>query len=293
MVRYAQPVGVAILLMTAACGDTPQEPEVVTETAPNVSADDYDPSKFGDSANVDHRWYPLRPGTHLEYTGSSVDDGERLSHSVDVIVTDLVKEIDGVPNIVVWERDYTEGELEETELALFAQDKDGHVWHMGEYPEEYDDGTLDKAPAWVHGLKGATAGITIPADPREGTAAYAQGFAPAPIDWVDRGRVYKTGQRTCVPAGCYEDVVVIEEFEENLPDAFQDKYYAPGVGVVRVGWRGSADESKETLELVKASQLSPAELTDARAGALELEDRAYRSSKDVYAQTPRAQERLT
>ena len=212
---------------------------------------------------------------------------------MDIIVTDLVKEIDGVPNVVVWERDYTEGELVETELALFAQDEDGHIWHMGEYPEEYEDGEFDKAPAWIHGLKGATAGVTIPAEPREGTADYAQGFAPAPINWVDRGRVYKTGERTCVPAGCYENVVVIEEFEENLPDAYQDKFYAPGVGVVRVGWRGSADEAKEVLELVKVSQLSPADLVTVRASALELEDRAYQISKDVYARTPRAQARST
>jgi hypothetical protein len=286
-------VAAAVLLLTAACGDATQEPELVAETAPEISADDYDPSSFGDSANVDHRWYPLRPGTRLQYTGSSVEDGERLSHSVDIIVTDLVKEIDGVLNVVVWERDYTEGELVETELALFAQDEEGHIWHMGEYPEEYEDGEFDKAPAWIHGLKGATAGITIPAEPREGTADYAQGFAPAPINWVDRGRVYKTGERTCVPAGCYEDVVVIEEFEENLPDAYQDKFYAPGVGVVRVGWRGSNDESKEVLELVKISQLSAAELADVRANALELENRAYEISKDVYAHTSRARARST
>jgi hypothetical protein len=51
----------------------------------------------------------------------------------------------------------------------------------------------------------------------------------------------------------------------------------------------SMEESKEVRELVKVGQRSPAELADARAGALELEDRAYRSSKDVYAHTPRAQ----
>jgi hypothetical protein len=108
---------------------------------------------------------PLRPGTRLEYTGSSVEDGERLSHSVDISVTDLVKEIDGLPNIVVWECDYTEGELVETELALFAQDKDGNIWHMGEYPEEHEEGEFEKAPAWIHGLKGATAGVTIRLSP--------------------------------------------------------------------------------------------------------------------------------
>jgi hypothetical protein len=176
--RYAQPVAVAVLLLTVACSDTTAKTESVAETVLGISPDDYDPSKFGDSANVSHRWSPLRPGTRLEYTGSSVEDGERLSHSLDISVTDLVKEIDGLPNIVVWECDYTEGELVETELALFAQDKDGNIWHMGEYPEEYEEGEFEKAPAWIHGLKGATAGVTIPVEPRGGNGRLRAGFRP-------------------------------------------------------------------------------------------------------------------
>lgn len=253
-----------------------------------ISAEDYDADIFGDSANVEHRWYPLQPGDRLDYRGSSVEEGERLFHGVTIIVTDLVKVIDGVENVVVWERDYSDGELVETELALFAQDDAGNIWHMGEYPEEWEDGEFDKAPAWVHGVEGATSGITIPADPATGTPDYAQGYAPPPINWVDRGRVYKTGQETCVPADCYADVVVVEEFEPTIPDAFQDKFYAPGVGVVRVGWRGKNDESKEVLELVEFRKLTPEEIADVRADALELEDRAYRISKDVWGTTPRS-----
>jgi hypothetical protein len=85
----------AVLLLMAACSNTTTETESIADL-PGISADDYDPIWFGDSANVSHRWYPLRPGTRLEYTGSSVEDGEQLTHGVDIIVTDLFKEIDGV-----------------------------------------------------------------------------------------------------------------------------------------------------------------------------------------------------
>ena len=289
-------VACALVLATSACGSGSQADREGTDrsTAPSPraavpAAKDYDPSRFGDSANVEHRWYPLRPGTRLDYRGSSVEDGERLRHGVTVIVTDLTKVIDGVENVVVWERDYENGDLVEDELALFAQDRDGNIWHMGEYPEEWEEGTFAKAPAWVHGVAGAYAGITIPAKPREGTPGYAQGYAPPPISWADRGRVYKTGQKTCVPAGCYGDVVVIEEFERSVPGAFQDKYYAPGVGVVRVGWRGENDDSKEVLVLVARKTLSPEEMDQARADARAQENRAYRISKDVWGTTPRAQ----
>lgn len=289
------PAAALLVLSAAACGNEPQAEGTPPEAkqSPNqaaaVSAEDYDPGRFADSANVKHRWYPLQPGTRFDYRGSSLDEGERLHHGVTVVVTDLTKVVDGVENVVVWERDYTDGELVETELALFAQDKDGNIWHMGEYPEEWEEGKFVKAPAWVHGLKGATAGITIPGEPTEGTPDYAQGYAPPPISWADRGRVYKTGQKTCVPEACYADVVVVEEFERAIKDAFQDKHYAPGTGVVRVGWRGKNDESKEVLELVDFRTLTAEEMDQARADALALEERAYRISKDVWAKTARSQ----
>ena len=64
-----------------------------------------------------------------------------------------------------------------------------------------------------------------------------------------------------------------------------------GVGNVRVGWRG-ADEQQETLMLVDFVQLGPEALAEVRAGALELEKRAYAISKDVYGHTPPAEHTL-
>jgi hypothetical protein len=293
---------IAVLVAAAGCGGdetkTEREPVATPCSAPGDSAGSadtpptdarhYDPALFRPDEEVSNAWYPLRPGTRLFYRGSSEEDGERLHHTVDIIVTDLVKVVDGVPNQVVWERDYTEGELVETELALFATDRYGNVWHMGEYPEEYEEGKFVKAPAWVHGLAGACAGITIPGEPRTGTPDYAQGYAPPPINWVDRGRVYETGGRTCVPAACYEDVVVIEEFETGVPEAFQDKYYSPGVGVVRVGWRGAKDDTKEVLELVRVTRLTAKQMARIRSEAMEQERRAYSRSKDAWGRTEQA-----
>ncbi|HJV05441.1 MAG TPA: hypothetical protein VJ868_09280, partial [Actinomycetota bacterium] len=138
---------------------------------------------------------------------------------------------------------------------------------------------------------GARAGIAMKAEPRLGAPDYSQGYAPPPIRWIDRARVYRVGQETCVPAGCYENVLVTEEFERNKPGAFQLKFYAPGVGNVRVGWRGPKEEEKERLVLVEAVQLDPEGLAQIRREALELESRAYRISPDVYGRTSRAEVR--
>jgi hypothetical protein len=262
-----------------------------SEHLSTISAKDFDRTNFDDSASVDNKWFPLVPGAHSVFEGSAIDDGERISRRVVTTVTDLTKEIDGVKSMVVWERDYTEGEEVEAELAFFAQDNDGNVWHMGEYPEEYEGGEFDKAPGWLAGSKGASAGIAMRAEPRLGTSSYAQGYAPPPVNWVDRGRVYKVGQRTCVPVYCYEDVLVIEEFERNKPGAYQLKYYAPGVGDVRVGWRGPEEEEKEGLDLVKDMRLGPEALAKARANALKLEKHAY-EIKDFYRKTQPAEPTL-
>src|ERR687895_1690544 len=255
-----------------------------SEILSTVGAKDFDPTNFDNSTTVDNKWFPLKPGDYSVFEGSAIDDGQRISRRVVTTVTDLSKEIQGVNSVIVWERDYSEGELVEAELGFFAQDNYGNVWHMGEYPEEYEEGEFEKAPGWLAGFKGAKAGIAMRAEPRLKTPSYAQGYAPPPINWIDRGRVYKVGQKTCVPVDCYDEVLVIEEFEKNKPGAFQLKYYAPGVGDVRVDWRGPEEEEKEGLELVKDVSLSPQGVANARAKALKMEKHAYQI-KDYYRKT--------
>jgi len=258
-----------------------------SQAAKQATEKDFNRNNFDRSTNIDNQWFPLKPGKQLVYDGETKVDGKRVRHRVVFTVTDLTKVVDGVRSVVVWDRDYTEGQLVETELAFFAQDNDGNVWHLGQYPEEYEEGKLAAAPAWIAGREGAKPGISMRADPRVRTSGYSQGFGPK-VNWTDRARVSKTGQKTCVPAGCYEGVLVTDENTRDEPDAHQLKYYARGVGNVRVGWAGR-DEEQETLVLVKVVQLSPAALAEVRRDALKLEQRAYAISKNVYGHTPPAE----
>lgn len=257
----------------------PSPTESLTEEFPR--------DRFGDPTAIDNEWFPLVPGTQLVYEGEVNVDDERVPHRVIFTVTDLVKEIDGVRTVVLYDLDYTAEQLVEAELAFFAQADDGTVWLMGEYPEEYEDGELVDAPTWIAGLQGAAAGIAMKAQPQLGGPSYSQGWGPA-VDFTDRARVFEVASRTCVPARCYDDVLVIDEFNPDEPDAHQLKYYAPGVGVVRVGWAGALEESQETLELVRVVQLDPDALAEIRAAALRLEESAYAVSEDVYGATPPA-----
>jgi hypothetical protein len=282
-----------VMLSAAACGaqsGSKEDGSEHTQTAPLTgSAKDFERARFDHPTHIDNRWLPLTPGTQFVYEGSAIVDEEGRQPRREVTtVTDLSKVIDGVRTLVISDRDYTAGQLSEPELAFFAQDNAGNVWLVGEYPEEYEDGKFDKAPAWISGQKGARAGITMLAEPRRDVPGYAQGYAPPPIEFTDRARVYKTDQQTCVPVDCYKNVLVTEEFNPDEPGANQLKYYAPGVGNVRVGWRGEKEEEKETLELVDYQHLSQEALAKIRRDALEMDKRAYERS-EVYRETPPAE----
>jgi hypothetical protein len=249
-----------------------------------IKASDYDRDSFANSTKVDNKWFPLRPGTQLVFRGTTTEGKETIPHRVIFTVTDLIKEIDGVDNVVLWDRDYSSGELVEAEIAFFAQDDDGNVWQLGEYPEEYENGKIVKSPLWIHGLQGARAGLTMRAVPRTGTSSYSLGWGPA-VGFNDRAKVLKMATRDCVPLDCYTNVLVTSEFNPDEPGKYQLKYYARGVGNVRVGWAGKNEDTKETLVLVAVNRLGSKAMAHARAAARKLEASAYERRK-VYGETP-------
>lgn len=281
-------VAVIALVMTTMCATVQAKSNSTASTAiePNARQfEDIDPKKFTNGATIDNEWWPLKPGTHLTYTGTTIgDEGEAIPHKIEFYVTDLTKMINGIRAAIVYEKDISNGAMVECELAFFAQDDDGAVWHLGQYSEMYEGTELIGGRTFLVGhLEGAKAGIMMPAKPEVGTPSYSQGYGPPPFNWSDRGRIYQRGQKTKVPAGSFEDVLITEEFTAEEPGAIQLKYYAKGVGNVRVGWKGT-DSMKETLELSKMAMLTGEALAKIRAEAKALETRAY-----VYGSTPAAE----
>lgn len=273
----------AILLVAPACGES--RSHASPGPPAQISAKDFSRASFDRSTVVDNPWLPLRPGRMLVFEGTTFEDGASVSHRLVSTVTDLVKPVAGVRNVVVWEQDWRGGALAEAELAFFAQDDDGNVWHLGEYPAEYENGKIVATPAWIHGVKGATAGIQMMAHPRLGARDYAQGFAPPPVNWADRAQTYQVGRRTCVPTGCHRGVLILREFERSKPNASQLKYYARGLGNVRVGWLGANDQDHEVLVLTRSQTLGAKAMASVRRQALLLERYAYERSKAVYGGT--------
>lgn len=267
------------------------EPTPVEDPAedPEFALPDFEAAKFSNPTDIDNEYFPMTPGTQSVFEGITEEGGRQVPHSIIFTVTDLTKEIMGVNSVMAYIVDYSDGELVEAEIAFYAQADDGTVWFMGEHPEVYEDGIMVEAPTWIPGFKGAQAGIVMKAKPELDLPSYGQGWGPA-VNWTDRGRVVGLGEQTCVPVDCYEDVLIIEEFNQSEPDAIQVKYYAPGVGNVQVGWRGE-DASHEELELTEFTQLGPEDLAKIRDEALALEAHAFEISKEVYALTKPSEQR--
>lgn len=285
---------VVALALTASCGtastartaSAPASPPATDACGPVPR---FDPAAFPANPKIDNQWFPLRPGARFTLEGVVSDDDGRDHHRVVTTVTDLTKVINGVRALVIWDEDYNNGVLEESELYFNAQDTSGAVWNLGEYPEEYDDeGKFTAAPnVWMTGLAGAEPGIGVPAKAETGSPGYRQGRVAA-IKFFDCAKVFATGQRTSVPAGSYDNVLVTDEWGPLAPqDGHQRKFYAPGVGNVRVGAVGG--DAREDLALTKVEQLCPDALARVHAQALKLDAHGRVVSKDVYGRTPPAE----
>lgn len=276
---------VALVLSAASAGGASAATPSAASPCPRMFH--FTADKFSNPTQIDNRWLPMTPGTQFVLEGQANRGGHTATHRVVFTVTDLTKVIDGVRTVVVWDRDINEGHLVERELAFFAQDDEGNVWNLGEYPEEFEDGEFAGAPStWIAGLANARPGIHMRADPKVGAPRYLQGWVPG-IEFLDCAKVIRKGLDICVPFDCYEDVLLTDEVSPlDRGGGHQRKYHAPGVGIVKVGAVG--DPEGETLVLVKLVQLDPEELARIRARACTVDARGYRFS-DVYSQTSPAE----
>ena len=248
-----------------------------------VNEKDFSVARFDyrHSHQVTNKFLPLTPGLQFTLTGTTLAG----QHEVVFTVTNVTKWVNHVRTIVLWDRDFQDGALAEEELAFMAQDRDGNVWSLGEYPEEHaDDGSVSAPRTWLAGQQDAIAGVLMRADPAPNTSTYLQGVAPA-VEFIDKARVDSVNQRVCVPVACYDGVLVVDEWDPSAQpqDGHQFKYHAPGVGVVKIEGRGGTEV--ETLVLTKRRTLSSEEMKAATARAIQLDRRAYDIAHSVYRKT--------
>lgn len=183
------------------------------------------PSNF--TATVDNPWFPLKPGTVFVYTGTK--DG-RSSRDV-VTVTHATKRIMGVPCVVVDDRLYLDGRLEERTTDWYTQDKAGNVWYFGEATAELDrQGRITSTEGtWQAGRDGAQPGIYMPAHPavgQSGTQELYKGHAE------DHFRVLDLHTSVTTPYTTSKAALLAEEWTPLEPAVRDHKLYVRNVGLV-------------------------------------------------------------
>ena len=195
-------------------------------------------------------------------------------------MTDVVREIDGVKAVAMLDQSSDSGEIVEVGFDYFALDKDGNVWIMGGYTEDFQGGAFtDAGEAWLGAASGGVPGVLMPGVVRPDT----QRWAIASVDAADKpslGEPVKVGIRKCVAFGCFDNVTVIREGEFKAIDN-ELKYYAPGVGVIFNDPK-QASLHQDSFELTNIVKLTPEGLAEMSQVVLDLEKHARTTVPDVY-----------
>ncbi|MEO7837297.1 MAG: hypothetical protein ABIS21_06620, partial [Acidimicrobiales bacterium] len=178
------------------------------------------------------------------------------------------------------------GEIVEVGFDYFALDKDGNVWIMGGYTEDFQGGEFtDAGEAWLGAATGGVPGVLMPGVVKSDT----QRWAIAAVDAAEKpslGEPVEIGIRKCVAFGCFDNVTVIREGEFKAIDN-ELKYYAPGIGVI-FNDPQLASLHQDSFELVNVVELSPEGLAELSQVVLDLEEHARTTVPEVYGSATRS-----
>jgi hypothetical protein len=134
-----------------------------------------------------------------------------------------------VEALVVEDRAFVDGQLEEVAIDYFAQDDNGTVYYLGEAVDEYKDGkVINHEGSWLTGKETQVPGVIFPAHPKVGDKFRSEDVSRE-ISEIDE--VVSVSETVTVPAGTFKDCIKVKELLGDGKTEY--KYYAKGVGVVR------------------------------------------------------------
>jgi hypothetical protein len=201
-----------------------------------------DPADF--TTTIDNPYFPLPVGRTLVYQG--VKDGQSQVDTVTVTnQTKLVAE--GIRARVVTDVATHDGaKLEETS-DWYAQDDQGNVWYVGEDTKHFlPNGKVDTSGSWEAGVHDAEPGMVMEANPQI-PDAYRQEFLSNQAE--DTAWVVERGGSVTVPYATLKNALTTLEATRLEPDAYDQKIYAPGIGIVREQALTGAPEFAELVSV--------------------------------------------
>ncbi len=205
---------------------------VIAATAALLAAEAPQKADFRSTFSVDKAklsstgrgtYFILEPGHTLHFQSGK--------DTLIITVLGETKVVDGVATRVVEERETEGGQLVEISRNYFAIDNaTGDVYYFGEDVDMYKNGKVTgHEGAWLSGVNGARFGLLVPGAPRVGDRYYQES---APKVAMDRAEVVAITAEIKVPAGVFKNCLRTKE-SSALESGSEDKYYAPGVGLIK------------------------------------------------------------
>lgn len=198
--------------------------DLCEELGEDTYAPALDPADF--VAVIDNPFAPFAPGSRWVYEKETDEGTERIEVEVQV----ETRTIQGIEATIVRDVVFLDDVLVEDTFDWLAQDQKGNVWYLGEIAQNYEDGNLvDVEGSWEYGRDGAQPGLWMKAAPAVGDV-YRQELLLGEAE--DVGRVVTLDADVDVPAGSFAGCLGTEDLTPLEPDALENKFYAPGVGLV-------------------------------------------------------------
>ena len=251
----------------------------------------FNPADFTPGAAINNTYLPFTPGTLSVLRGSFDDNGETTTEELQRRVLSGRVNIGGVDATVVQDRAYLNGVLREIALDYFAQDTTGNVWYLGEDVTNYvydANGNLvgtNSKGSWRTGVNGGLPGYAMPAALLLGFE-YFQEHAPAD-GALDVGLTFAQNQTVSTPYGSLSGVQVIYETSQIDLALMELKYYAPGLGLVKVGEQlDSSFNPGFSLDLVSVSSVPEPATWGLMIGGFALTGAAIRSRRRHWVVNP-------
>jgi hypothetical protein len=285
-------IGVLVVATAiTACGSSsPRADQPRQPTACRTQAG-LDPADFVDPTLNTNPYLPTKPGTQWVHAGTTEVGRRVVPHEIITTMTDVIRDIGGIPTIAQLDEETDSGEVSQASIDYLALDKAGNVWLLGSYTEEYEGGAFTNVEdAWLGATGGTRVGYQAPKVVTKATPVWCIGGSQHEDAAV--GIPKQIDARVCVKFGCYDHVRVVTEGPFSAPDN-EDKYYAPGVGVID---NIPLDKSlhQDRFQLTNFVALSPTGLVEKSDEVLRLEEHARAAAApEVFGPAPAARRATT
>ena len=210
---------------------------------------------FTHPLDITNTYSPFVPGATKSFEGT--DQGATTAVTDDFTTQTRDFPLNGgtVTARLLTENEFSDGTLSEISKNWFAQADDGGVYYFGETVDIYEGGVVTShSGSWLVGGPGpgdppetATAsapGLFMPSNPQVGQQWKPEDLFPIVDETVT---MLRGGVTILVAAGEMEGCILVKETSQIAGSKSEKKWYAPGLGVVKV------KAQTEFLELVSTT----------------------------------------